>query len=76
MINQENMDNQETPQTDSREFLAKFCRRGFDNNFEQAALVLGRTSEQIKNILDKGENVDEDLEMKIRSIAEERNIQI
>lgn len=49
---------------------------GLGGSREETALVLGRTTEEIDAILDGGEIVDEDLEMKIRGIAEERKINL
>ena len=56
--------------------LEAFCRNGFDGSVEETALVLGRTPEEIEGILSGGETLDEDLEMKLRGIAQERNIDI
>lgn len=49
---------------------------GLGGSHEETALILGRTSDEIQAILDGEENVDEDLEMKIRGIAEERKINL
>jgi len=49
---------------------------GLGGSVEETALVVGRTTEEIEAILDGNENVDEDLEVKIRGIAEERKINL
>ena len=49
---------------------------GLGGSVEETALVLGRTTQEIEAILDGEENADEDLEMKIRGIAEERKINL
>lgn len=49
---------------------------GFDGNTAELALVLGRTPDEIGNILDGSEPVDDDLAMKVRGIAQERGISI
>lgn len=49
---------------------------GLGGSREETALVLGRTTEEIEAILNGEEKTDEDLEMKIRGIAEERKINL
>lgn len=56
--------------------LVKFCKNGFDNNLTDAALVLGKTPEDLKDILEGRVVLDEDLQMKIQGVARERNIEI
>jgi plasmid maintenance system antidote protein VapI len=60
----------------SREMLQAFCENGFDGSIEATALALGRDDDEIEEFL-KGENeVDDDLLMKIRGIAQQRHIDI
>jgi hypothetical protein len=49
---------------------------GLGGDAAETAVVLGRTTEEIEAILDGEENVDEDLEIKVRAIAEERKINL
>lgn len=56
--------------------LRSLCDDGFDGSVEETALVLGRTAEEIDGVLNGDEPLDEDLEMKIRGIAQERGIAI
>lgn len=56
--------------------ILKDLHIGLGGSVEETALILGRTSDEIQAILDGEENVDEDLEMKIRGIAEERKINL
>jgi hypothetical protein len=61
-------------QSDQRLKLKSFCDNGFDGSRSEAALVLGREAEELEKMLDGQMPIDEDLEMKINGIAEERNI--
>jgi len=66
----------ESDEQASPELLRQFIDSGFDSDTEQAALVLGRTSEELESILNGEMVVDDDLEMKIRGIADERGIEV
>ena len=56
--------------------LAAFCREGFENDRKKCALVMGRTADEINNFINGDEIIDDDFVMKMRGIAEERNIEI
>jgi len=58
------------------EAMERLLDRGFGGDKFMFALALGRTEEQIDGMLSGEEDIDEDLEMKIRGIAQERNIDI
>jgi hypothetical protein len=66
----------ESDEQASPELLRQFIDNGFDSDTEQAALVLGRTSEELESMLNGEMVVDDDLEMKIRGIADERGIEV
>ena len=69
----------QTAQTDERsnvELLRRFIDNGFKSDLGDPALALGRTTEELQDMLDGKMVVDDDLEMKIRGIAEERNFEI
>ena len=69
----------QTAQTDERsnvELLRRFIDNGFKSDLGDSALALGRTTEELQDMLDGKMVVDDDLEMKIRGIAEERNFEI
>lgn len=69
----------QTAKTDERsgtELLKRFIDNGFDSDTDKAALALGRTSEELRDMLEGKMVVDEDLEMKIRGIADERGFEI
>ncbi len=60
----------------AKESLRNLSERGFDGNTSEVALVLGREQEEIDAILADKISVDEDLEMKVYGIADERGIAI
>ena len=69
----------ETAQTgtaDAQTSLQQLLDKGFGGDTFLLALALGREEDQIKAMLDDDEDIDEDLEMKIRGIAQERDIEI
>jgi len=70
------VDDNGTTQEEARELLANFCLKGFDDDVDKAALVLGRSSEEITDFINADELIDDDLVMKIRGIAQERGIEI
>jgi hypothetical protein len=58
------------------DLLKHYCDNGFNGDIGEAALTLGRTPEEIQSMLRGDMVVDEDLEMKIRGIADERGIEL
>jgi hypothetical protein len=77
MNTQENLvDDNGTTQAEARKLLADFCRDGFENDIERAALVLGRPREELEDFLNGDEIIDDDFVMKLRGIAQERGIEI
>ena len=58
------------------DLLKSYCDKGFKGDISEAALTLGRTPEEIQSMLRGDMVVDEDLEMKIRGIADERGIDL
>ena len=65
-----------TSPKESREMLQAFCENGFDGSIEATALALGRDDDEIGEFLTGENEVDDDLLMKIRGIAEQRHIDI
>lgn len=77
MKNEQNtVDARGTTQTQALEMLEKLINDGFSGDVEKLAIVLGRDTSEIEDILDGEENLDDDLWMKIRGIARERGIEI
>ncbi len=70
------VDDQGTTQPVAKKILTNFCAHGFNNNLNEAALVLGRTWEELAGIINGDEEIDDDLLIKIRGIAREREIKI
>ena len=56
--------------------LQQLLDKGFGGDLFMLALALGREQEQVQAMLDGSEDIDEDLEMKINGIAQERDIDI
>jgi hypothetical protein len=65
-----------TSPEESREMLQAFCENGFDGSIEATALALGRDDDEIGEFLTGENEVDDDLLMKIRGIAQQRHIDI
>lgn len=63
-------------QENDKGILQRLCDDGFDGNTGETAVVLGRTNEEIDGILHGNEILDDDLAVKIRGIAQERDIEI
>jgi plasmid maintenance system antidote protein VapI len=70
------VDDKGTTQQDARKLLWQFCDEGFGGNVEETAVVLGRTTEEIRNLLEGTAKLDDDLAMKLRGIAQERGIKL
>jgi len=66
----------QTSPEESREMLQAFCENGFDGSIEATALALGRDDDEIEELLTGENEVDDDLLMKIRGIAQQRHIDI
>jgi plasmid maintenance system antidote protein VapI len=65
---------QSEKQSDGAELLKRYCQEGFGSNTGKAALTLGREPEEIEQMLNGEIPVDDDLEIKIRGIAQERGL--
>lgn len=77
MENNENaIDSMNTTQEEARDLLINLCENGFASDAEELALALGRDQEEIEEFLSGEGEIDEDLLMKIRGIAQEREIEI
>ena len=70
------VDNKGTTQTEARNLLANFCRDGFKDDLDEAGLVLGRPREELEDHIYGDKDIDDDLIMKIRGIAQERGLEI
>lgn len=72
--NEQTIDSENTTQEEAQKLLSNLCEEGFSGDVEKLALVLGRDQDEIQKIIDGDETIDEDLLMKIRGIAQERDI--
>ena len=68
----ESNETDETENGDALELLEQLKSEVFDDSDEKLALALGRTTEEVEAWLDGDEEIDEDAEMKIHGLAEER----
>lgn len=75
-MNENAIDDKGTTQEQGLEMLHRLREDGFDGDIKELAAVLGRDEEEINDILDGSEEIDEDLLMKIRGIAQARDIEI
>lgn len=73
-ISENSVDDAGTGQSDAKEILRSFRDNGFDGDSEKTGLVLGRPAGEIDEMIDGDTDVDDDLAMKIRGVAEERGI--
>lgn len=70
------VDDQGTDQETAKGMLKSFCKNGFDDDLEAVALVLGRPAAELQQIFDGELQVDDDLAMKMKGIAQARGIEI
>jgi plasmid maintenance system antidote protein VapI len=66
-------DNEKKKEFGDKDILENLYHREFSGDLNKLALALGRDAADIRNILDGDGTIDEDLSMKIRGIAQERN---
>ncbi len=74
--NKNAVDDRGTDQQGGHEILKKLRDAGFEANDEKLAVVLGRPVEEVRAWMSGDEPVDDDVIMKARGIAKERNIVI
>jgi hypothetical protein len=70
------VDDRGTNQTEGRALLKRLRDQGFDSSDEKLAVALGRPIEEVEAWTGGAEPVDDDVIMKARGIAKERNIEI
>ena len=66
------VDDRGTTQGEGRELLQRICDELFKGDKETFALALGRPVEEVSGMLEVGAEVDDDVVMKARGIAKER----
>jgi len=70
------VDSAGTDQTAAQAVLRKLRDAGFEGSDEKLAVALGRPVEEIANLINGEEPIDDDIVMKARGIATQRNISI
>ena len=74
--NNQKVDSENTTQTEARNLLKALGEKEFSGDTGKLALALGREDGEIREILDGTAEIDEDLLMKIRGIAQQRDTEI
>lgn len=74
--NNQAIDSEGTTPAEAREMLNNLCETGFSGDVGKLAVALGRDEEEITGFLNGESDIDEDLLMKIRGIARERDLEI
>jgi hypothetical protein len=75
-IGSDSLDDQGTNQTEGRAIIKRLRDKAFDGNNEQLALALGRPVEEVEGWTGGAEQVDDDVLMKARGIAQERGFEV
>lgn len=73
--NPEAVDSAGTDQAGAQSVLRNLRDAGFEGSDEKLAVALGRPVEEITNLINGEEPIDDDIVMKARGIAAQRNIQ-
>ena len=73
---EQEVDDRGTTQSEGRAILKRLRDLGFEASDEKLAIVLGRPVEQVEAWTNGNEEVDDDVIMKARGIALDRNIEI
>lgn len=68
-----NIDEKGTDQEAARQEIRQFCDRHFGGDASGAAVALGRTEEEINEMISGDALIDDDLMMKLRGIDQERS---
>ena len=70
------VDDRATGQDKAREMLRLFIDNGFAGDLNETAMALGRREEDLSAMLESREEIDDDLAMKMRGIAQNRGFVI
>ena len=70
------VDDQGTTESEGRALLKHLRDAGFEGSDEKLAIALGRPLEEVQGWMSAAESVDDDVVMKARGIAKERNIEV
>ena len=72
----ETVDDRGTGQAEAKVLLENMFTKGFESNMEKLSLALGRSVDELNDMLAGREAIDDDLVMKVRGIAVHRGIDI
>jgi hypothetical protein len=75
-VDDQQVDDKGTDQEEAKRMLTALRDRGFDGDNEDLAVALGRSVELVAAWMDGSEIIDDDVVMKARGIALNRNIQV
>lgn len=75
-VDDQQVDDKGTNQEEARQILAALRDGGFDGDNERLAVALGRSVEQVQNLINGSETIDDDVVMKARGIALNRGIEV
>ena len=75
-ISENLLDDQGTNQTEGRAIIKRLRDKAFDGSDEQLAVALGRPIEEVEGWTGGAEAMDDDVIMKARGIARERNVEV
>ncbi|HEX3282944.1 MAG TPA: hypothetical protein VHR36_17030 [Pyrinomonadaceae bacterium] len=70
------VDDQGTTESEGRALLKHLRDAGFEGSDEKLAVALGRPLDEVQGWMSAAEPVDDDVVMKARGIAKERNIEV
>jgi hypothetical protein len=74
--NEETLDDRGTEPAEGREMLRRLRDAGFEGSDEKLAVALGRPLEEVAALTAGRETPDDDIIIKARQLATERNIEI
>ena len=75
-VDDQPVDDKGTDQEEARQILTALRDRGFDGDNERLAVALGRSIEQVENLINGSETIDDDVIMKARRVALNRGIEV
>jgi phage replication-related protein YjqB (UPF0714/DUF867 family) len=75
-VNNQHVDDKGTDQEQARQILTALRDRGFDADNTKLAIALGRSTEQVENLINGSETIDDDVVMKARGIALNRGVEV
>ena len=70
------VDDRGTSEAEGRTLLKKLRDAGFDGSDEKFAVAIGRSIQEVAELLSGAQPVDDDLVMKARGIAKQRGLEI